>query len=508
VGSALFRHGIGAGNQDYRLLRPGESSDRGALALFVQVCNAVQHAHQKGIIHRDLKPSNILVTLHDGLPVPKIIDFGVAKAAQQQRLTDLTIYTQFQQMIGTPLYMSPEQAEMSGLDIDTRSDIYSLGVLLYELLTGRTPFDPEELRKAGLDEIRRTIREVEPQTPSMFLKTMADETRATIAQHRQSDPAKLRNLIRGDLEWIVMKALEKDRTRRYETANGFALELLILPAFSSDFSDEEFAAIDALHQHPALRQIDYGDDFTGYFDINATQAKEDFWKKWDSVRYERLISQALKLDDRGKLIDTAKEIRSALQLQDATTKPPLTAGGAIIRLQLCALLVYLGDHATYRSVCAELALTSKGTANYMTAERAAKAFLLLPDSGVDVAILTPLVQVTQKGAGKLDFEPWTLLVNVLANYRAGDFAAARDAGSRLAEHPKAAPQSIAAGNALLAMAAQRTGRHASATAELKAARELMVDHWQAQSYYWDWMIASMLIREAEQLVEQGSPNAK
>ena len=128
----------------------------------------MQHAHQKGIIHRDLKPSNILVTLHDGKPVPKVIDFGVAKATQQQRLTDLTVYTQFEQMIGTPLYMSPEQAEMSGLDIDTRSDIYSLGVLLYELLAGTTPFDPQELMKAGYDEMRRMIREEEPPSPDGF----------------------------------------------------------------------------------------------------------------------------------------------------------------------------------------------------------------------------------------------------------------------------------------------------------------------------------------------------
>src|SRR5258708_5590351 len=142
------------------------------LQLFIAVCHAVQHAHQKGIIHRDLKPGNILVTPHDGMPVPKVIDFGVAKATQQ-RLTDLTVFTQFEQMIGTPLYMSPEQAEMSGLDIDTRTDIYALGVLLYELLTGRTPFDPKELAKRGLDEIRRAIREQEPPRPSTALSTMA-----------------------------------------------------------------------------------------------------------------------------------------------------------------------------------------------------------------------------------------------------------------------------------------------------------------------------------------------
>ena len=138
------------------------------LALFVQVCHAVQHAHQKGIIHRDLKPSNILVTLHDGVPVPKVIDFGIAKATEG-RLTDLTVYTELRQFIGTPAYMSPEQAEMSGLDIDTRSDIYSLGVLLYELLTGRTPFDAQELLRAGLDGMRRTIREQEPLRPSTRL---------------------------------------------------------------------------------------------------------------------------------------------------------------------------------------------------------------------------------------------------------------------------------------------------------------------------------------------------
>jgi len=194
------------------------------LDLFIQVCHAIQHAHQKGIIHRDIKPSNILVTLHDGTPVPKVIDFGIAKATEG-RLTNQTLFTAFEQFIGTPAYMSPEQAEMSGLDIDTRSDIYALGVLLYELLTGKTPFDAKELVQSGIDAMRKTIREKEPQRPSTRLSTMLGDALAATANAHGSDAVKLLKLIRGDLDWIVMKCLEKDRTRRYETANGLAADL-------------------------------------------------------------------------------------------------------------------------------------------------------------------------------------------------------------------------------------------------------------------------------------------
>jgi len=199
-------------------------STRQRLELFIEVCHAIQHAHQKGVIHRDIKPSNILVTLHDGVPVPKVIDFGIAKATQGD-LTDKTVYTQYQQFIGTPAYMSPEQAEMSGLDVDTRSDIYSLGVLLYELLTGRTPFDGTELMSMGIDAMRKAIREKEPVKPSTRVATLQREELNSTAARRSSEAPRLIHLLRGDLDWIVMKCLEKDRTRRYETANGLAVDI-------------------------------------------------------------------------------------------------------------------------------------------------------------------------------------------------------------------------------------------------------------------------------------------
>ena len=196
---------------------------RQRLELFIDVCHALQHAHQKAIIHRDVKPTNVLVTLHDGRPVPKVIDFGVAKALGRP-LTEKTVFTEFRQFIGTPEYMSPEQARLGGLDLDTRCDIYALGVLLYELLTGATPFEPKQLREAGYGEILRIIRETDPPKPSTRVSTLGEAV-TEVAAHRQVEPGALGRLLRGDLDWIVMRALEKDRARRYETANALAEDI-------------------------------------------------------------------------------------------------------------------------------------------------------------------------------------------------------------------------------------------------------------------------------------------
>jgi serine/threonine protein kinase len=194
------------------------------LNLFVQICSAVQHAHQKAVIHRDLKPSNVLVTEHDGKPVPKVIDFGLAKALSgATTLTDRTLYTAYGTMVGTPLYMAPEQVGINALDVDTRTDIYALGVMLYELLVGSTPLEKVRFKEETWDEVKRRIREEEPPRPSTRLSSSANLP--SLAASRQIEPAKLSRLVRGELDWIVMKALEKDRGRRYETANGFAMDV-------------------------------------------------------------------------------------------------------------------------------------------------------------------------------------------------------------------------------------------------------------------------------------------
>ena len=230
-------------------------SPRERLALFVPVCEAVQHAHQKGVVHRDLKPSNILVALYDGRPVPKVIDFGIAKATGP-RLTDRSIYTEVGALVGTLEYMAPEQAELNNLDIDTRADVYALGAILYELLTGSVPFSRQELQAAGFLEMLRVIREVEPPRPSTKLSKSG--TLPSVADVRRTDPQKLVSLMRGELDWIILKCLEKDRGRRYQAASGLARDLEHYLADEPVEACPPTAAIPAAQVRPQVSHADAG----------------------------------------------------------------------------------------------------------------------------------------------------------------------------------------------------------------------------------------------------------
>ena len=300
---------------------------RQRLELFATVCQAVQHAHQKGIIHRDIKPSNVLVTSHDGTPVVKVIDFGVAKAVGQQ-LTERTIYTALAQMVGTPLYMSPEQAGMSGLDIDTRTDIYSLGVLLYELLTGTTPFGKERLKQAAFDEIRRIICEEEPPKPSTRISTT--EAAPSIAACRHTEPAKLAKLVRGELDWIVMKCLEKERSRRYETASGLAMDL-------QRYLHDEHVLLGQNHQQQALTMlrrsneynrlafekmphvIEYGIDLGTNYRVTAGVC----WRMGDTEQALASYQNAVKQLGRGEeAADTMQEATDSIERLRRARLPP------------------------------------------------------------------------------------------------------------------------------------------------------------------------------------------
>jgi serine/threonine protein kinase len=527
------------------------------LDLFIQVCHAVQHAHQKGIIHRDIKPSNILVTLHDGVPVPKVIDFGIAKATEG-RLTDLTVYTELRQFIGTPAYMSPEQAEMSGLDIDTRSDIYSLGVLLYELLTGRTPFDGQQLLQAGLDEMRRTIREREPVRPSTRLSTMLDADLTTVAKHQGAEGPKLVHFIRGDLDWIVMRALEKDRTRRYETANALALdvqrflknELVEARPPSGWYRFQKmvrrhkpvFAGAAAVFgalvlglglslylfvkERQALRRAEAAERRQAELREQAEKglelerqmrAMQPITEKFSAAG--RLMSQGqfeqaeelmrgipLDIPQASVIYNTLGEIfgrrgdwqASLRNFQKSVACDPTNHLGYHYS---APLLVQTGDVDGYRNLREKVVKRFGDSADPTVAERMAKDCLILPPDPGSLAQLAKMAD-TAVGAGAAhNAWPYFQFVKGFAEYRQGRFLSALDWLQRV-QAPENAPALEAERKLISAMAQFQAGQTNAARATLSEARSLASSRLThlGQIYWNDQLIARCLLREAEGLM--------
>jgi len=530
-------------------------STRERLDLFVQVCAAIQHAHQKGIIHRDLKPSNILVTINDGVPLPKVIDFGIAKATTGQRLTDKTLFTAYEQFIGTPAYMSPEQAVMTSLDIDTRSDIYALGVLLYELLTGRPPFDPKELLQSGFDEMRRTIREKEPERPSTRLSTMLHADLTSVAQRRHADAARLIHMVRGDLDWIVMKALEKDRTRRFETASALAADIQRYlsnepvtarpPSKIYRFqklvrrNKTTFAAAAAV----ALALV-FGLITTQRQAVRARKAEREQARlreaaeaglaaerrmREQSERGKVYAEAGLKLsegkwDEAEKIMagvaphPSAASIYSVLgrvQAQRGRWASAITNFSIVVQIypedafayyQLAALLVKAGDIEDYRRHCAKMVEKFRNTSDAHVAERTVKACLGTTNSGVDLALVSKLADVAVAGGPGQRDALFFQFAKGLAEFRQGRFASAVDWLKPVAAELGNAHRAVQA-SMVLAMAQHQLKQTDEARETLASGLEFArrrisgPDGPIPENGWNDWIFAHALVREARALIE-------
>jgi serine/threonine protein kinase len=525
------------------------------LGLFIQVCCAIQHAHQKGIIHRDIKPSNILVTLHDGVPVPKVIDFGIAKATEGN-LTEQTRLTVCEQLVGTPAYMSPEQAAISGLDIDTRSDIYSLGVLLYELLTGRTPFDTRLLLQSGLDEMRRTLREQEPQLPSTMVTTLRRTELALTAGQHHAEPPKLISQLQGDLDWIVMKALEKDRNRRYETANGLAMDIqryidnepVVARPPSQLYRLQKLVRrnkiIFAAGSAVALALL-MGLSLSTWLFIREREAREQEARLRVEAEDRAKITQAVmfvsqgKYDEADALLEGMKSFPTKPTLDGVSAfrsvgewmalqnrwKPAAERFSALIKIdtldrwnvvaldyQACGVvLVEVGGGEAYDSFC-QLAVTNFAqTPN----ESILMSCLLLPLNPEAQARLKPMADILEirfSSLAKDKATPWLVMPIGLWKYRCRDYdQAAVWCQQGLAQKGRF-PACDADLHLVLAMADCQRGQTSDAASELAQGRQLVeakfqtgLDHGRAGVGYWfDWVFARHLLQEATALIEGNS----
>jgi hypothetical protein len=543
---------------------------RQRLEMFVQVCLAVQHAHQKGIIHRDIKPSNILVTMRDGVPVPKVIDFGIAKATGGERLTDMTVFTAYGQFIGTPAYMSPEQAEMSELDVDTRSDIYSLGVLLYELMTGRQPFDQKELLQAGLVEMRRTLREREPSRPSTKIAELRHDELTQTAMHRRIEPPRLALLLKGDLDWIVMRALEKDRNRRYQTANAMAMDV------QRYLNDEPVLARppSRLYRFQKLVRRNravfvsvaavslalvagFGTSTWLFFKERDARREAQRGREAEALLRRKaeargVIAQALlmiesrQLEKADRLVgnipssdaaDVGMEVFRPLgdwAVQNGNWKRAAEYYSVVVRLdrfertavsfrdytRYSVVLAELGERAAYEIFCREPIKRYGDISDPTIAERILKNSLLLPSSPELLASLAPLASRIEQSiptnilsARYNDMVPWRCMALALMNYRGGQYAeSARwsSLGLKLASGPNLSQ--VASMYAILAMADHQLGRDDEARAELAKSHQEIAERFKTPFVNaddeFDWLLARLLEREAAAVVEGQSPASK